>query len=124
MLRRHARRVPLLVVLPLLAACSPPRERVAGRSADGGTAVDLEVQPAAGDSVLGTGTIRVAGQPRRVVLRGRWNEQDDGLRRLHATLVSDTMPGERWSLEWSPVSLDGTLARADEHGAISLATLD
>jgi len=121
---RPALRPALLVVLPLLAACSPPRERVAGRSPDGRTTVDLEVQPAAGDSVLGTGTLRVAGQPRRVILRGTWNGQDNGLRRLHATLVSDTMPGEHWSLEWSPVSLDGSLVPAGDHHAVALATLD
>jgi hypothetical protein len=116
-----------LVAATGLSACVPPREQVEGRSADGRMAVHLDLRPAAGDSVLGTGTVHVRGQPRTVVLRGHWSEKGDGLRRLAATLQSDTMPGEHWSLEWSPVSLDGTIRRvdgSDDRATVSLSTLE
>jgi hypothetical protein len=103
----------LFALAASLAACVPPREHVDGRSADGGTAVDLDLHPAAGDSVQGTGTVRVAGRPRTVVLHGHWNDKGDGIRHLAATLQADTMPGERWTLEWSPVSLNGSIRRAE-----------
>jgi hypothetical protein len=120
---RRPRLAAAAVILALTAACTPPRERVAGRSADGRTAVELDLSPASGDSVLGTGTLRVAGRPTTVVLHGRWREQDNGLRRLDATLQSDTVPGERWSLDWSPVSLDGSIRRSDDT-AVALLTLE
>lgn len=126
-MRRPLLALSLVSLASAITACVPPRERVAGRSRDGGTVVELDLRPAAGDSVLGTGTLRVAGRPHTVVLRGRWNEQTDGMRRLAATLQADTMPGERWSLEWSPVSLDGTLRHAETGGeqwTVSLATID
>lgn len=116
-----------LLLLAGLTACVPPRERVEGKSADGRMALQLDLRPTSGDSVLGTGTLRVAGHPRSVVLRGRWNEKGDGLRRLAATLQSDTMPGEHWSLEWSPVSLDGSIRRdegMDDRSAVALVTLE
>jgi hypothetical protein len=118
---RPMRRSLLVVVVvaasSTLAACVPPREHVDGRSADGRTAVDLDLHAASGDSVMGTGTVRVAGRPRAVVLRGKWDDKGDGVRHLAATLQADTMPGERWALEWSPLSLDGTLRRSETTGA-------
>ncbi|MDB4886286.1 MAG: hypothetical protein JWN79_1724 [Gemmatimonadetes bacterium] len=126
-MRRQLLAAPALVVLAGLSACVPPREHVEGRSADGRMTVQLDLRPTSGDSVHGTGTLRVAGHPRTVVLRGRWNEKGDGLRRLAATLQSDTMPGEHWSLEWSPVSLDGTIRRdegRDDRAAVVLTTLE
>lgn len=126
-MRRQHRLIPALLTLAAFAACVPPRERVEGRSADGRMALHLDLRPAAGDSVLGTGTLRVGGQPRAVMLRGTWREKGDGLRRLAATLQSDTMPGEHWSLEWSPVSLDGTIRRdegRDDRSAVILTTIE
>jgi hypothetical protein len=126
-MRRPPLAAPALVVLAALCACVPPRERVEGRSADGHLAVQLDLQPASGDSVLGSGTVRIAGHPRTVVLRGAWHEKGDGLRRLAATLQSDTMPNEHWSLDWSPVSLDGTIRRdegRDDRSTVVLTTLD
>jgi hypothetical protein len=115
-----------VVLLSTLAACVPPREHVDGRSADGQTAIQLDLRSTAGDSVLGTGTLRVAGKPRTVVLHGRWHEKGDGLRQLAATLQSDTMPGERWALEWSPVSLHGRLTRdqGTTVDSVALAAID
>lgn len=103
----------VLALASVLAACVPPREHVDGRSADGGTAVELDLHSAAGDSVLGSGTIRVAGHPRAVVLHGQWSDKGDGIRQLAATLQADTMPAEQWTLEWSPVSLNGSLRHSD-----------
>ena len=96
-----------------MSACVPPREQVDGRSADGRTTVMLDLRPASGDSVVGSGVVRLAGAPHAVRLRGQWREKGDGLRRLAATLQSDSTPTERWSLEWSPVSLDGTIRLGD-----------
>lgn len=110
------------LALSTLAACVPPREHVDGRSADGRTAIQLDLRSTASDSVLGSGTLRVAGRPRAVVLHGRWHEKGDGLRQLAATLQSDTMPGERWALVWSPVSLEGRLTRAND--SVALAAID
>ena len=125
-MRRSALRVsvPLLALGLLTVACVPPREHVDGRSADGATTVALDLRPASGDSVIGTGTVRVAGQPRTVVLRGQWNEIGDGRRSLAATLQADTTPEEHWSLEWSPSELEGSLrgSAIDEHD-ISVALL-
>jgi hypothetical protein len=103
----------MIALAASLAACVPPRERVDGRSADGGTAVELDLRSASGDSVQGSGTVRVAGQPRAVSLHGHWNDKGDGMRHLAATLQADTMPGERWTLEWSPVSLNGSIRRTE-----------
>lgn len=113
----------VLVAASAFTACVPPREHVDGRSADGGTAVELDLHPASGDSVLGTGTLRVAGQPRTVVLHGHWNDKGDGARQLAATLQADTTPDERWALEWSPVSLNGTLRRTEATDDVSEVAL-
>jgi hypothetical protein len=102
----------LLLVATTLTACVPPREQVQGRSADGRTALELELQPSAEDSVLGTGTLRVAGHPRAVRVRGHWSDQGDGVRHLAATLQADTTPSERWALSWSPGSLEGSIRSA------------
>jgi hypothetical protein len=96
-----------------LAACVPPRERLDGESADGRTQVALDLRTAAGDSVKGSGILRVAGRPVTVVLRGKWNDIGDGVRSLQATLQSDTTPDWRWSLVWSPSELNGSLRPAD-----------
>jgi hypothetical protein len=113
------RRAPLLA-LPLalsLAACVPPRERLDGESADGRTRVALDLRPASGDSVRGSGILKVAGRPVPVVLRGKWNDNGDGIRSLDATLEADTMPDWRWSLVWSPSDLNGSLRPVDGDGA-------
>ena len=84
----------------------------------------LDLRPASGDSVIGTGTVRVAGRPRTVVLRGRWNEIGDGRRSLDATLQADTTPNEHWSLAWSPSDLEGSLqwtADADSRASVALS---
>lgn len=92
-----------------ITACVPPREHLDGRSADGLTRVAVELRPAGGDSVRGSGTLELAGRPRVVELAGRWNDAGDGIRSLEATLRSDTTPDERWALEWSPSTLNGSL---------------
>jgi hypothetical protein len=99
----------IAVAAALFTACVPPRERVEGLSPDGSTRVSLDLQPAGIDSVLGTGTLQVAGQPHTVVVAGRWNDVGDGVRSLEATLQSDTTPAERWAIEWSTTSLAGSL---------------
>jgi hypothetical protein len=112
-MRRPILATSALVLALSLAACVPPREHVDGMSADGRTQVMLELRPVSGDSVQGSGTLRVAGHPRTVVLRGRWNEMGDGLRSLDATLQADTTPDERWALSWSPVTLNGSLRSSE-----------
>lgn len=124
---RPALRLSAVAVAALFAACVPPRERVEGLSPDGSTRVSLDLQPAGIDSVLGTGTLQVAGQPHTVVVAGRWNDVGDGVRSLEATLQSDTTPGERWAIEWSTTSLEGSLrhtgAGADEpRDVVQIAT--
>ena len=99
------------------SACVPPREQVDGRSADGRMTVQLDLRPMSGDSVGGSGIVRLAGAPHVVKLRGQWHEKGDGLRRLAATLQSDSTPTERWSLEWSPVSRDGTIRDGEADSA-------
>ena len=107
---RAALRLPVVAAsVVLFSACVPPRERVEGLSPDGSTRVSLDLQPAGIDSVLGTGTLQVAGQPHTVVVAGRWNDVGDGVRSLEATLQSDTTPGERWAIEWSSTALEGSL---------------
>jgi hypothetical protein len=102
-----------LLLAATLAACVPPRESLDGQSVDGSTRVALDLQPVSVDSVHGQGTLRFAGRPVSVVLRGRWHDAGDGIRSLEATLQADTMSGERWSLEWSPSDLNGSLRPAD-----------
>jgi hypothetical protein len=111
------RLAPASVVLlaATFAACVPPRESVDGESVDGRTQVALDIRPASGDSVSGTGTLRVAGRPVPVRLRGRWNEKGDGIRSLEGTLQADTATGERWLIAWSPSELNGSLR--DQGGA-------
>jgi hypothetical protein len=104
-----------VLLLATFAACVPPRESVDGQSVDGRTQVALDIRPASGDSVSGTGTLRVAGRPVPVRLRGRWNEKGDGIRNLVGTLRADTATGESWSIAWSPSELNGSLR--DEDGA-------
>jgi hypothetical protein len=120
-MRRPILSVSLLALGLSLAACVPPREHVDGYSADGRTQVVLELQPISGDSVHGTGTLRVAGKPRTVVLRGRWNEIGDGLRSLDATLSADTTPDERWALSWSPVTLNGSIRSSETADGLAVA---
>lgn len=107
----------VVIVAASMCACVPPREQVDGRSEDGRTTVTLDLRPASGDSVVGSGVVRLGGAPHAVRLRGQWREKGDGLRRLAATLQSDSTPAERWSLEWSPVSLDGTIRLGDADSA-------
>jgi hypothetical protein len=120
------RRAPLSALLFALslAACVPPRESVTGESADGRTQVALDLRPASGDSVKGSGILRVAGRPVTVVLHGKWTDSGDGIRSLDATLQSDTTPDWRWSLVWSPSELNGSLRPADggEDSAVALNT--
>jgi hypothetical protein len=104
----------------LLAACVPPRERVDGRSSDGSTRVRLDLRPAGMDSVLGSGTLEVAGRPHSVVVAGRWNDVGDGIRSLQATLQSDTTPDERWTIEWSPSTLNGSIRDTSDDGAVTI----
>ena len=109
----------------ILTACVPPRERVDGLSSDGTTRVSLDLQPAGIDSVLGSGTLQVAGRPHTVVVAGRWNDVGDGVRSLEATLQSDTTPGDRWAIEWSPSTLEGSIRHAssgDAGDAVAIAT--
>jgi hypothetical protein len=125
MLRSALSRLSLLAATLLLAACVPPRERVDGLSRDGSTRVSLDLRPAGIDSVLGSGTLRVAGQPHTVVVAGRWNDIGDGVRNLEATLQSDTTPADRWAIEWSPSTLEGSIREASSRasdGAVEIAT--
>jgi hypothetical protein len=115
----------VLLLAATLAACTPPRETLDGQSHDGTTSVALDLQPTSVDSVRGTGTLRLAGRPVPVVLHGRWHDAGDGIRSLEATLQADTMQGERWSLEWSPSDLNGSIRPADSTAAgdvVALAT--
>jgi hypothetical protein len=112
-----------LLLAATLAACVPPRESLDGQSRDGTTRVALDLQPTSVDSVRGTGTLRFAGRPVAVVLRGRWHDAGDGIRSLEATLQADTMPGERWALEWSPSDLNGSIRPADSTAAGDVVTL-
>jgi hypothetical protein len=116
-----------LLLAATLAACMPPRERLDGQSRDGTTRVALDLQPISVDSVHGQGTLRLAGRPVPVQLRGRWHDVGDGIRSLEATLQSDTMSGERWSLQWSPSDLNGSIRPVDSIAAgdvVALATPD
>jgi hypothetical protein len=106
-----------------LASCVPPREHVAGRSADGRTQLVLDLQPSGGDSVDGTGVLHVAGRPRPVSLRGRWNETGDGLRSLVATLRDGATADSQWTLEWSPSGLNGTLRQIEGGEELMMVTL-
>jgi hypothetical protein len=115
----------LVIASLVLTACVPPSEHLDGRSADGRTRVAIELQPAGGDSVRGSGTLQLAGKPRVVELKGRWNDVGDGVRSLEATLQADTTPDERWALDWSPVTLNGSLRAiqgAEGHTLIALNT--
>ena len=108
-----------------LAACVPPRESLDGQSLDGRTRVALDLQPVSVDSVRGHGTLHVAGHPVAVALQGHWRDAGDGVRSLEGTLQADTMPGERWTIEWSPSDLNGSLRAGDgvtEGDAVALAT--
>lgn len=119
------RRLPLAAAALLIAACVPPRERVDGLSRDGSTHVTLDLRPAGIDSVLGSGVLRVAGRPHTVVVAGRWNDIGDGVRNLEATLQSDTTPSERWAIQWSPSTLEGSIRDAssrDAGGAVEITT--
>lgn len=116
MLRPALRLPAVAVAVVLFTACVPPRERVEGLSPDGSTRVSLDLQPAGIDSVLGTGTLQVAGQPHTVVVAGRWNDVGDGVRSLEATLQSDTTPSERWAIEWSTTALEGSLRHTSPGG--------
>lgn len=122
-MRRSLRSVLTLALALITSACVPPREHVDGTSADGLTRVALDLRPAGGDSVRGSGTVQVAGHPRTVVVLGRWTEIGDGLRSLEALLQVDTVPGERWALEWSPVTLNGSLRPADGWSGDSTAAV-
>ena len=107
-----APRLALAALALLLTACVPPRERVVGLSPDGSTRVTLELRPAGIDSVHGSGTVQLAGRPHAVLVEGRWNDVGDGIRSLEATLQSDTTPRERWSIQWSPSTLNGSIRYA------------
>lgn len=125
MLRPALRRLPLLAAALLLTACVPPRERVDGLSRDGSTRISLDLRPAGIDSVLGSGTLQVAGRPHTVVVAGRWTDIGDGVRNLEATLQSDTTPTERWAIEWSPSTLEGSIRVASGNapsGAVEITT--
>jgi len=125
MLRPEFRFLALAALAALATACVPPRERVEGLSPDGSTRVSLDLRPAGIDSVLGTGTLQVAGRPHTVVVTGRWNDVGDGVRSLEATLQSDTTPTERWAIEWSPSELEGSIRAASRRGsddAVQIAT--
>ena len=116
-MRRLATRATFVATTLLLIACVPPRERVDGLSPDGQTRVALDLRPAGGDSVLGSGTLKVAGRPHTVVVSGHWNDVGDGVRSLEATLQSDTTPMERWAIEWSPSTLAGSIRHSDDADA-------
>lgn len=125
MLRPAFARLSFLAAALLLAACVPPRERVDGLSRDGSTRVSLDLRPAGIDSVLGSGTVQVRGRPHTVVVAGRWNDVGDGVRNLEATLQSDTTPTERWAIEWSPSTLEGSIRIASSDapsGAVEITT--
>lgn len=125
MLRPALRRLPLLAAVLFLTACVPPRERVDGLSRDGSTRISLDLRPAGIDSVLGSGTLQVAGRPHTVVVAGRWTDIGDGVRSLEATLQSDTTPTERWAIEWSPSTLEGSIRVASGNapsGAVEITT--
>lgn len=109
---RPALRLISLAAIALFTACVPPRERVEGLSPDGSTRVSLDLRPAGIDSVLGSGTVQVEGRPHTVVVAGRWNDVGDGVRSLEATLQSDTTPAERWAIEWSTTTLEGSIRYA------------
>jgi hypothetical protein len=111
-----ALRIALSAIALLAAACVPPRERVVALSSDGQTRVTLELRPAGIDSVLGTGTLQMAGRPHSVEVAGRWNDVGDGIRSLEATLQSDTAPRERWAIEWSTSTLDGSIRHTGDAG--------
>jgi hypothetical protein len=121
---RPALRLSIAVAAVLFTACVPPRERVEGLSPDGSTRVSLDLRPAGIDSVLGTGTLQVAGRPHTVVVAGRWNDVGDGVRSLEATLQSDTTPAERWAIEWSTTTLEGSIRDASRgaHDVVPIAT--
>ena len=112
MLRPALRLLSVAASVAFITACVPPRERVEGLSPDGSTRVSLDLRPAGIDSVLGTGTLQVAGHPHTVVVSGRWNDVGDGVRSLEATLQSDTTPDERWAIEWSTSTLEGSIRYA------------
>ena len=109
---RPALRLLSVAATAAFVACVPPRERVEGLSSDGSTRVSLDLRPAGIDSVLGTGTLQVAGRPHTVLVAGRWNDVGDGVRSLQATLQSDTTPDERWAIEWSTSTLEGSIRYA------------
>lgn len=113
MLRPTLHLVSLAAAAALLSACVPPRERVDGLSPDGSTRVSLDLRPAGIDSVLGTGVLQVEGRPHTVIVAGRWNDVGDGVRNLEATLQSDTTPAERWAIEWSTSTLEGSIRVAN-----------
>jgi hypothetical protein len=119
MFRPATRLLGIAVGAALFSACVPPRERVEGLSPDGSTRVSLDLRPAGIDSVLGTGTLQVAGQPHTVVVTGRWNDVGDGVRSLEATLQSDTTPAERWAIEWSTTSLEGSLRHTSPGASVA-----
>ena len=112
MLRPALHLLSVAASVAFITACVPPRERVEGLSPDGSTRVSLDLRPAGIDSVLGTGTLQVAGHPHTVVVSGRWNDVGDGVRSLEATLQSDTTPDERWAIEWSTSTLEGSIRYA------------
>lgn len=127
MLRPALRLLSFAATAAFLSACVPPRERVEGLSSDGSTRVSLDLRPAGIDSVLGTGTLQVAGRPHTVVVAGRWNDVGDGVRSLEATLQSDTTPAERWAIEWSTSTLEGSIRYASRNSdaasdAVAIAT--
>jgi hypothetical protein len=127
MLRPALRLLSFAATAAFVVACVPPRERVEGLSPDGSTRVSLDLRPAGIDSVLGTGTLQVAGEPHTVVVAGRWNDVGDGVRNLEATLQSDTTPDERWAIEWSTSTLEGSIRHAshgadDASGVVPIAT--
>jgi len=127
MLRPTLRVLSLAAAAALVTACVPPRERVVGLSPDGSTRVSLDLRPAGIDSVLGTGVLQVKGQPHTVIVAGRWNAVGDGVRSLEATLQSDTTPAERWAIEWSTTTLEGSIRvasrdAAEASGVVPIAT--
>src|SRR5690348_5772393 len=109
MLRPALRLPAIAVAAALFTACVPPRERVEGLSPDGSTRVSLDLQPAGIDSVLGTGTLQVAGQPHTVVVAGRWNDVGDGVRSHEEPHQSDPTPSARWAIESATTAPEGSL---------------
>lgn len=118
-----SRRLALAAVVLLLTGCVPPRERVDGLSPDGRTRVTLDLRPAGMDTVRGSGTLQVAGRPHAVIVEGRWTDAGDGIRSLRATLQSDTTPRERWAIEWSPSTLNGSLRYTGDAGGSDVVAL-